>query len=119
MRLALAAMAVLMTTVAFAGPPGGRAVPIDRLTEELQLDESQAAEVKQILEAQRERARELKDLDRSERFEAMRAIHEDTRAQLSGVLDEDQLARFDELVEQRKARRGKSRAGSGSGGGST
>ncbi len=119
MRLALAAMAVLMTTVAFAGSPGGRAVPIDRLTEELRLDEFQAAAVEQILEAQRERARELEGLDRSKRLEALRAIQEDTRMQLSGVLDDDQMARFDELVEQRKARRGKSRERYGSGGGST
>ena len=92
---------------------------MDRLTEELQLSESQAAVVEDILEAQRERMQDLKRLDRSERRVAMKTIRQDVRAQLGDVLDDDQMARFDALMEQRKARREKSREGYGSGGGST
>jgi Spy/CpxP family protein refolding chaperone len=110
------------TTVAFAqtpaggppdGPPGfghGRGgSPVEHLTQELSLSEAQAAQVKQIFEAQRskmeaERAQFEASGTRPTR-EEMKAHHDQMDAelhqQLAGVLTPDQLTKFDELRKRR------------------
>ena len=93
-------------------PPGGpesRGAPIERLTQDLGLDAAQAAQVKQILEAQHAKM----EADRAQ-FEAsgtrpsreeMHAKHEQMDAeldqQLSTVLTPEQLAKFKEMRRHR------------------
>src|SRR5262245_43975574 len=113
-RILVTAMA-LASAAAFADPPPGpppgmRGPPIERLTKDLGLNESQQAEVKRIFEAQRARM----DADRAQ-FEAsgtrpsreeMRAKHEqadaEIRQQLAAVLTPEQLAKFDEIRKRQR-----------------
>ena len=113
--LLLAALAV--TGLAHADPPQGpttggpgrRGPPIERLTQDLGLDASQAAQVKQILDAQHAKM----DAERAQ-FEAsgtrlsreeMHAKHEQMDAeldqQLSAILTPEQLAKFKEIRRHR------------------
>jgi len=119
MLAALAASA----TVAFAqtpagGPPpdappgfghGRGGSPVEHLTQELSLTDAQAAQVKQIFEAQRskmetERAQFEASGTRPTR-EEMQAHHDqmdaELRQQLAGVLTPEQLTKFDELRKRR------------------
>lgn len=108
MRLTMMTAVLLASTAAFAAPPGGQ-VPVEELTETLALDENQAAQVEQILNAQHERMEGLRELERSDRRAEKELIRNDTRTQLQSVLNEEQLEKFDELHQQRKGRRGKDR----------
>jgi Spy/CpxP family protein refolding chaperone len=115
-RLSLALAATVLTAQAalaqqFAGPPPrGAGPPIERMAQELGLDEAQKAQVKQILDNERAK-------HESERAQAMssgtRPTPEEMRAkmaendleltqQLSGVLTADQLAKFKALQEERR-----------------
>jgi len=91
------------------GGPGRGGPPIERLTQDLGLDAAQAAQVKQILDAQRAKM----EADRAQ-FEAsgtrpsreeMHAKHEQMDAeldqQLSTVLTPEQLAKFQEIRRHR------------------
>ena len=90
------------------GPPGGpgtMAAPIERLTQDLGLDATQAAQVKQILDAQHakmdaERAQFEASGTRPSR-EEMHAKHEQMDAeldqQLATVLTPEQLAKFKDM----------------------
>jgi Spy/CpxP family protein refolding chaperone len=103
----LAAMAV-STAVAQQGPGpqpgfaphGGE--PMQRLAEELGLDDAQAAEIQAIHEEARELHRE--ELVRS--FQNREAIREETNAAIMDLLDADQQERFLELLELRAERWG-------------
>lgn len=64
-----------------------------RLAEKLGLDEQQKAKVDAIMQDHFERVREQ-----------MQAMHESLRDDLAEVLTDEQLAKFDELHEQRRAR---------------
>jgi hypothetical protein len=76
------------TAVAFGEPPHGP--PIERLTQDLSLDATQAAQVKQIFEAEHEK------------MEAERArIDADLRQQLSTVLTAEELQKYDEIRKHR------------------
>src|SRR5262245_21662721 len=114
-RTTLIATLALASSVALADPPPGarpgmRGPSAERLAQDLGLNESQQAEVKRILEAQRARM----DADRQQ-FEAsgtrpsreeMHAKHEqadaEVRQQLSTVLSADQLAKFDEIRKRQR-----------------
>lgn len=95
-----------------AGPPPGMRGPpsIERLTQDLGLNESQQAEVKRIFDAQRAKM----DADRAQ-FEAsgtrpsreeMHAKREQAAAeihqQLAAVLTPEQLAKFDEMRKRQR-----------------
>jgi Spy/CpxP family protein refolding chaperone len=91
------------------GGPGSGGAPIERLTQDLGLDAAQAAQVKQILDAQHakmdaERAQFEASGTRPSR-EEMHAKHEQMDAeldqQLSAVLTPEQLAKFQELRKHR------------------
>jgi Spy/CpxP family protein refolding chaperone len=115
-RLTLALAATLLTAQAalaqqFAGPPLRDAgPPIEKIAQELGLDETQKAEVKRILEAERakhesERAQIMSSGVRPtpEEMRAKRAEHDlELTQQLSGVLTADQLAKFKALQAQRR-----------------
>jgi Spy/CpxP family protein refolding chaperone len=87
------------------GGPGTRGAPMERLAQDLGLDATQQAQVKQILDAQR--ARMEADRMQSDASgtrpsrEEMRAQHEQMDAeldqQLSAVLTPEQLAKFKEM----------------------
>lgn len=102
MRSIVLAAALLMSSIALAGPQRGGPMSIDELAAALALDESQAAQVDQILGARHERMRSLRELDRSERRAGMQRIRQETREQLQTVLTADQLRTFDELHAGRR-----------------
>jgi Spy/CpxP family protein refolding chaperone len=109
--------AVALTGMAFAdqpsgpppGGPGRGGQPIERLTQDLGLDAAQAAQVKQILDAQHAKMdAERAQLDASgtrPSREEMHAKHEQMDAeldqQLSAVLTPEQLAKFKEMRRHR------------------
>ncbi len=83
----------------------GSRIPGDRylrhLTDELDLSEEQRARIDAILVDQQERVLEITRESRPR----IRAVADDTRAAIRGVLTPDQQARLDEL-RQRRDRRG-------------
>lgn len=98
----------------FAGP--GRFGPehhLERMKEHLGLTDQQAAQVEPILRAHHERRREMREAAMEERRAAMEAAHAELRAVLAGVLDEAQLAKFDEHAARRRARLEHHRRGGG------
>src|SRR5436190_17955960 len=104
---ALAATSALAWAEPPADPPAGppRGPPIERIAQDLDLDASQTAQVRQILEAQHAKiAAERRQLDASgtrPTREEMRAKHEqmdaDLRQQLSTVLSAEQLTKFEQM----------------------
>jgi hypothetical protein len=81
MRYALLAAALLFGATAYAGGPGcAHGSRMDKLTADLNLDETQSAQVEEILKSSHERMRAQHE-----------TIHEDTLAQLRGVLTEEQV----------------------------
>jgi Spy/CpxP family protein refolding chaperone len=97
MRYALVAAALLVgATAAYAGGPGcGHGSRMDKLTADLNLDDTQAAQVEEILKSSHERMRAQHE-----------AIHEETLAQLRGVLTEEQI----QTLQARWERHGPKRA---------
>jgi len=82
------------------------------LTEQLQLTDEQAVEVRQIIETQNERRRELFDElrsgggDRSGMRAAMEEVQEETDQMLSEVLNEVQIEKYRKIQAERRQRRG-------------
>lgn len=102
MRSIVLAAALLMSSIALAGPQRGGPMSVDELVEALALDEAQATQVEQIIGARHERMRSLRELDRSERRAAMQRIRQETRKQLQAVLTDEQLRAFDEVRAERQ-----------------
>jgi len=78
------------------------------LSERLELSEQQASEVRKIIEAQNGKRREMfQDAagDRSVMRAVMGEIREETTALLGEVLNEDQLAEYAKIQEERRQRR--------------
>lgn len=118
-RTLLFAALVASTSLAFAEPPPGpsRAMhqggpPIEMLTKDLGLNETQQAEVKRIFDAQHakmetERAQFESSGTRPtrEEMDARRELRDtELNAQLAAVLTADQLARFEEMRKRRPMR---------------
>ncbi|NNF15830.1 MAG: hypothetical protein HKN70_03735 [Gammaproteobacteria bacterium] len=99
----LVVVTALLTLGSFAHPPhdGKRG---DRLASMLDLTDDQRASVMAIMESHHERKRGLHDMDREQRREAMQLMKQDIRSDLSSVLTQEQLAKFDEIQAQRSAR---------------
>src|SRR5262245_42519104 len=111
-------ISILVTQAALAAdapaaPPGGPprgGPPIERIAQDLNLDETQKAEVKRILDAQRakhEAARErLRASGQRPDRETMRAQMEqddqELTQQLSGVLTPEQLQKFKQRQAERR-----------------
>jgi Spy/CpxP family protein refolding chaperone len=91
-------------------PPGMRGPNVERLATDLGLDENQKAQVKQIFEAQhakmeaeRQQFEAAGTRPSREEMKAKRETMEaDLHQQLSGVLTEDQLKKFDEIRAQHR-----------------
>jgi Spy/CpxP family protein refolding chaperone len=111
LALAVLAAALSQPVLAEGQGPGPRA---DRMVEELQLNEEQAAKVREIMKEQHAKHRAVLDESRDDR-EQLRAkrdaLHQETRAKLAKVLDEDQMTRFDEMHKERRATKGERRKG--------
>jgi Spy/CpxP family protein refolding chaperone len=80
--------------------PQGRGGPSLRLIEELALDEFQVTEIMAIFEA----TRALHEEERIRNFENRDAIREETHLAIMSILNEDQQARFEELLQLRSER---------------
>jgi Spy/CpxP family protein refolding chaperone len=116
-RLTRLLAALAATSLALADQPAGPTPggphrggpPIERLTQDLGLDGSQAIQVKAILDAQRARMNaERAQLEASgtpPSREEMQAKHQqldaDLKQQLSAVLTPEQLAKFEQLRQRR------------------
>jgi Spy/CpxP family protein refolding chaperone len=94
------------------GPPDMDRVMAD-LDQQLDLTDDQSAQVRTILEEQRQAMQQLRDefgrpeddQAREEMRGRVRAIHHDTQERLSQVLDEEQMQRFQELQRRRRHHR--------------
>ena len=115
-RMTLALSAVLLVTQAAMAqqPPPGRpprgGPPIERMVRELNLDDAQKAEVKQILDEQRTlHEAERKNLEASgqrptpeEMHTVMQKHAQELTQALSGVLTAEQLAKFKAIQAERR-----------------
>ena len=117
MRTTIGALALIMIGSAVAGPlqaqrrGGGPNLDeqMTALTEQLELSEVQAVEVRKILEMQGEKRREAFQGaagDRSAMRGIMQEIQEETSLLLAEVLTEDQMASYEEILAERRQRRG-------------
>jgi Spy/CpxP family protein refolding chaperone len=80
------------------GGPGGRGGPnLDMLAQELGLSADQKAKLAPILEQQRAKMQELRDLAPEQRREKMRAVREENHKALAAILTPEQLKKFDEM----------------------
>ena len=87
---------MLVFPLAFAEPGAGgkNCEPGTRLAEKLNLEESQVEPVKQIMQEQHEKRREMMKKN-------MAALHDETRERLTKVLTPEQLKKFDEMHAQK------------------
>ena len=74
---------------------------LERLTSELQLNDSQKIQVESILKEQLQKGMELRESIRKQVEPQMQALHSETRDLLQTVLDEKQLQKFDQLSAER------------------
>jgi hypothetical protein len=120
-RLLATGLLLAMSSIALAdrgpaGPPPG--FDIDKLEILLDLDAYQKSEVQKILDTQREamhtKREQLRNSDTRPSFEEMQkereAAQAATRTQLSKILSEQQLKKFDVLTERPQMRGGHSRS---------
>jgi hypothetical protein len=80
------------------GPPALRPELVNRLTSELQLDASQQAQVKKILDERRDRFEQVHREARDRFDKEQRDLHEAIRA----VLHPDQQQKFDSFLDRRR-----------------
>ena len=116
--LALVTLAFTATTLQAQGRRGGGTGPsideqIEILTERLELTNEQADKIKVVLETQGEKRRKLfqgraQDMVRDRR--AMRSVimemQEEMNVILSEILAEDQMVKYEAILEARRQRRG-------------
>jgi Spy/CpxP family protein refolding chaperone len=106
--LLLAAQAAMAQSPPPGRPHGGP--PIERIAQELNLDDAQKAEMKRILDEQRAKRESEREQFQSsgtrptpEEMKTLMQQHDqELYQQLSGVLSADQLARFKQLQEERR-----------------
>ncbi len=117
MRKTIGALVLIMVGLAVAGPVQaqgqGRGPSLDeqmaQLSEQLELTEEQAVEVRKILEMQGEKRQEAFEGaggDRSAMRGIMQELQEETSLMLAEVLTDDQLAQYEEILAERRQRRG-------------
>jgi Spy/CpxP family protein refolding chaperone len=109
--IAYAVLAAALSQPAFAGDKGHER-HMDELTQELQLNPEQAQQVQAIMKEQHEKKRALWDQAKGDREQARSqadALHEETKARLSKILNADQMAKLDQMHEERKGKMGEHR----------
>ena len=104
----------ILAATAFAAPAfakgGHSGAKIERIAEKLELSEAQTVSFTEIMAAQKEKRQALKeqDITRDEKREQMQAIRSETLDSLQTILSEEQLAKFQEMMERgKKYRHGK------------
>jgi Spy/CpxP family protein refolding chaperone len=100
-----AAQAVLAQPPAGGSPPGGS--PLERLTQELNLNDAQKAQVKQIFDEERAkrdaaRAQLGPNATPDARRAKMQEIQQDMMQKLGGVLTPAQMEKFKEMQQERR-----------------
>lgn len=73
----------------------------EHLTKRLELSEEQIDQMKSIMESQSEQRESIREEQKAVHLK-MKALHDDFRQQLNGVLTEEQLEQFDKMHERRK-----------------
>jgi Spy/CpxP family protein refolding chaperone len=83
--------------------------------DELQLSGEQKTQVGRILDEQRDKMRAIRKTggDREQMRNKMQALHEETKAELAKVLNEEQLARFEKRHQERMQQDRRYRGGTG------
>lgn len=110
-RVALIAAAMLASTVALAQAHEGRHGPgpdMDRMAVLLDLNDTQKAQVQQILDEQHQKLKAAHDQahsagtkpSREERAKFHDELKQDTLAKLQGVLSADQIRKFEVLTDR-------------------
>ena len=112
----LAVAGVVATVSAQPAPNGPRGPNMERLTATLELSSAQAAEVESILQSQGDSRRALIQEARSQGgFAAIRddmmKLRDETNVMLGKVLSEEQLAKYEKLAAERRARMRAQRGG--------
>jgi hypothetical protein len=85
------------------GPYGARSM--ERLTEALNLEQSQVGQVEQILKEQRDKRQALWETQREQMRPQMQAIHDETVERLRNVLSAEQLQTFLDIAKERRTER--------------
>ncbi|HEY7494689.1 MAG TPA: hypothetical protein VIH59_26765 [Candidatus Tectomicrobia bacterium] len=85
------------------GPQGTRSM--ERLTEALNLEQSQVGQVEQILKEQRDKRQALWEAQREQMRPQMQAIHDETIERLRTVLSDEQLQTFLDMTKAHRAER--------------
>jgi hypothetical protein len=103
----LFAFMILSTQQLWAqGPPPER---IDQLKTDLELTDDQVTQLENIFEARHEEMmtmRSAEDKTREEKREAMQSFHQSVEKEIESVLNENQLAKFQEIKKEVKGRHG-------------
>jgi len=112
--IALTAAALLMTTNAFARPPGddaqwhmgppGAEERLARLSHELQLTPEQSLQMLEILQASEAEHDSIRERIMNEIQPEVCALMEQTREQIRAILTPEQVAAFDQHSADRRAR---------------
>lgn len=99
---------LLLSISLFAQPRFDPDRQIVRLTEELNLNENQQENILEILENTKVEMEELME-DADDRYSMrgqMREIMDDSHERIEAELDEDQLIKYREFIEERRQQRG-------------
>jgi hypothetical protein len=91
-------------------PPGGMRAPmtLDRIATQLKLTDDQKAKVAPIIDAQNTKLADLRkdpdfaSLSREDKMAKMKAIRDDTTAQLKPILTDDQFAQWQKMGQRRR-----------------
>ncbi len=82
----------------------------DRLIKKLNLNDDQVETVTQILEQQREKRHAIFEEHHKKMKTTMESLHNETKEQLSRILTEEQLTKFDEIKAKKRERMGERRS---------
>ena len=101
----------IIASAAFAVPAfakgGYSGAKIERMAEKLELSEAQTVSFTEIMTAQKEKRKALKeqDISREEKREQMQALRAETFASLETILSEEQLAKVQDMMKRGKKHR--------------
>lgn len=82
---------------------------LEKMTKQLSLDEAQVTSIREIFEDAQTQKKAIKDSDapRKEKKEQFKALRDQVKTQVLGVLNEEQAEKFNQFMEKRSKRRGK------------
>ncbi|MGE3536751.1 MAG: hypothetical protein AB7N91_04835 [Candidatus Tectimicrobiota bacterium] len=101
--IVLSVITLALASLGWAGSPhGGRG--LKHLSEALHLDAQQTEQVTQILQEQRDKRETLHETLQAQIRADMQALHQETLERLRPLLSAEQLQKFIQLSEERRAR---------------